>query len=564
MPPALTQQRPPEAQPAQPSPAPAAPQTPTTAPQLAAYLDNTTPWAKQQEAFEAALQTPLFAATMEQRTGKLIVSLGLIAYRYEQGLIDAALVVAMPSGVPRNWADEIDGAPPRPHRFPARIPHQTLVWQASRANTKTFQTQLEALLTFPGLAILLVNGEALLTDAFQKFAGRFLRARRTFAIADEVSQLMKTPPGRNKGQRSRVMMRIKPYTQYRLILDGTPADESILDLYSPFAWLDPAFLGHDSFYSFKHYYAEWEQKTVELYDPKLQRRIRRSFEAIKTDETGQKQFAHLDELRQRLSRCSFRVTRDQCFDIPNKLYSEYRYDLTPEQRRVYDELEAEHESNLSDGTQISVSLILTRYLRLQQILSNTYPSPVSGQLCGQCEGEGCEQCKGLGVVAMRAEPRTIDRKHHPRLKAMEEIASLETGSLIVWARFTNDIDELLALGHRLNKSPVRYDGTITLDEKTENLRAFQQGHAAWIVANQVAMQRGIDASRASAQIFYSNTFSGLQRRQCEDRTEAFGRNKGTGITDIVANDTIDEKIVAAHLSKRSVADYIMQQHQSER
>jgi hypothetical protein len=540
-------------------------------PQLADYLDNTTPWAKQQEAFAAVLRGApgfpnLFAATMEQRCGKLIVSLGVIAYRYEHNLIDAALVVAMPSGVPRNWADEIDGAEGRPARFPARIPHLTVVWSARRSSTKSFDAELEALLAFDGLALLLVNGEALLTEAFQKYAAKFLRKRRVFAIGDETSLLMKTAPGKNKGGRSRVMLRIKPYCHHRLILDGTPADESPLDLYSQFAWLDESFLGHKSFYSFKHYYAEWKQQTIEVFDPKLQKRVKRSFEAIVTDEaTGGKKFAHLDELQRRLASCSFRVTRAQCFDIPDKLYREYRYDLSDEQRRVYDEIETEHESRLADGTHITVAMVLTRYLRLQQVLSNTYPGAASGILCPSCRGEGfdedgneCENCSGSGIKMTRAEPRVIDRKHHPRLVAMIDIASVERGSLIVWARFTRDIDELMALGVELGRAPVRYDGAVPPDDKLAALRAFQRGDAGWIVANQAAMQRGVDASKADAMVFYSNTFSGLQRRQCEDRTEAVGRHAGTGVIDITADNTIDELIVAAHLQKKSVAAYVMQ------
>lgn len=536
-------------------------------PPLSNYLDNTTPWAKQQEAFTAILtgapnHPNLYAATMEQRTGKLIVSLGLMAYRYEAHQIDAALVVAMPSGVSQNWKDEIDGAEGHPARFPARIKHKVVVWQAFRAKTKIFAAELEALLTFDGFAILLVNGEAILTDAFQEFAAKFLKKRKVFAIADETSLLMKTPAGKNKGERTRVMMRIKRHVKYRLILDGTPADESPLDLFSQFAWLDESFLGHTSFYSFKHYYAQWETRTIEVFDPVQQKRVARSFEAIKEDEQGGKQFNHLDELQRRLAACSFRVTRDECFDIPDKLYSKYHYALSPEQRRVYDEIEHEHASMLHDGTKVTADMVLTRYLRLQQVVSNVWPGEMTGVLCPICSGEGCldlikNGCRGSGVKLTRTAPRLVDAKHHPRLRAMEDIASVERGSLIVWARFSRDIDELMALGKCLGKEPVRYDGTVPADEKAMNLAAFQRGAAGWIVANQVAMQRGINGSKADAQVFYSNTFSGLQRRQCEDRTEAVGRTRGTGIIDLIATDTVDEDIVAAHLQKRSVAIFVM-------
>jgi len=207
-------------------------------PRIEDYLVNITPWDKQREAFAfitdetKKYKGELTALICEQRTGKTPVALAKLAHHYLCGDIDAALVVAMPSGVPRGWADEIDGNPAegRLPKLTPLVPRSVLVWRASKARTKRHLEAQEALLKFDGLAILVVNGEAVLTEPFRLYAGRFLRARKTFAIIDETSLVIRAPGNK----RTKVLNGVRKLTRFRMILDGTPADESPLDLYSQY------------------------------------------------------------------------------------------------------------------------------------------------------------------------------------------------------------------------------------------------------------------------------------------------------------------------------------------
>ena len=534
----------------------------TGIPEITDYLQNTVPWGKQTEAFHAALDPAntfgdkLFALFMEQRTGKTPVALALLAYQYEHGHVDAALITAMPSGVPQNWADEIDGNPAegKPARFPVRIKRMIVVWDARRAATRQFQQRLADLLAFDGLAILLLNGEAVTTTAFRKFAPRFLRKRKVYGMIDETSLVIKSPGGPRGSKRTGVLNGVRPLTTYRLILDGTPAGESPLDLYSQVGWLSNEILGHATHQSFKHHYAAWEMKTY--YDKT--KKVTREYPAIQVDEeTGRKMYQHLDEMQERLAGISFICKRRDCFDIPDKLYTPYHFDLSTEQRRVYDELRGTYEAELSDGGAVSAKMVLTRYLRLQQVGSNFWPSERQLALCDDCRGEGCESCDGLGAHVSRTVERVIDPSGHPRFDALADVLSVNRDPVVVWARFTHDIDEIMRGVIRLGRYPVRYDGRCDPEEKHRNKSLFQSGKADLLAANQQAAQRGLDFSAAQAHVYYSNTFSGLQRQQTEDRTEVAGRARGTGVIDLAARDTVDEIIAAAHLEKRSVAEIIM-------
>jgi hypothetical protein len=520
----------------------------TEAPLLSDYLDNTTPWAKQQEAFAAALDEatnsfyPLFALFMEQRTGKAIVTIGLAAYKYERGEIDALLVVASPAGVPANWRDEIEGTPNAmpPRRLPDWVKRMTVVWDCGRAEQARYKQNLETLLGFKGLSILLVPGEAVSTDNWRRYAARFVRRRRTLAVVDESSLVM----ARAGNKRAKILRGLAHHTQHRLVLDGTPAGESPLAMYPQMAFLSTAILGADNSALFKAKYTNTLTVT---------RRDGRAYPALDPEAP----YKNLDEMAARLTPISFRCRRTECYDIPPKQYQPYHFDLSAEQRRVYASMESTYEAELRDGTLVSAAMVLTRYLRFQQIASNYWPSEIELTLCPDCRGHGCEACDGLGGVPSRTPPRVIDPKSDPRLTAYEDVLTLNPAPLITWARFDADVDKCMAAALRLNRRPVRYDGKVTKDQKYLNLRAFQGGIADVIVAKQSSMQRGVNAGAALAHVFYSNTFSGIQRQQSEDRTEVAGRTAGTAIIDLIARATKDEDIVLAHVSKLSLSETIM-------
>jgi SNF2 family DNA or RNA helicase len=327
-----------------------------------------------------------------------------------------------------------------------------------------------------------------------------------------------------------------------MILDGTPAGESPLAMYPQMAFLSTAILGADNSALFRAKYAEIKIE---------ERRDGRRYPVI----TG---FQNLDEMAERLTPVSFRCTRKECYDIPDKVYSPYRFSLGQEQRRVYDSLAEKYEAELSDGTSVDARMVLTRYLRLQQISSNYWPPTTELTLCPDCNGAGCEECDGLGGIPLMTSIKVISN-HDSRLEAFREVLQLHPAApLIVWARFTLDVDKCMQALVDAGRKPVRYDGRVSRDDKERNKRAFQAGEASDIVCNQGAAQRGINLGRARGHVFYSNTYSGIQRVQAEDRTEVAGRTEGTFVIDLLARDTKDEDIVEAHVKKLSLSEMVMQ------
>jgi hypothetical protein len=498
------------------------------------WPEGQAPYAKQEEAHAVSSGEPLFALLMEQRCGKAIVSLGTAVYQYHEKNIDAMVVIAMPSGIPQNWAEEIDV------RVPPSVNAMYFVWRSNKTATKNFQNQFECLMNHGGLAVLLMNGEAITTEAGKKALGRFLRKRRALVIGDETTLICSLPGN----MRSKVMRAVAklPGAVMRRILDGTPAEEGPIPLFSQFAFLSPSILGFTSFTAFKCFVAKWERRTNH---------------AQGRDYPVLVEYQNLDEVQRRIAPYSFRVKRTDVFDIPDKVYSTYHYDLSHEQRRVYDSMLEEYEAELRDGTNVSAPHVLARMTRLSQICANYYPHVVMPTICGACEGEGCEICDDVGAMMLATMKKIIDPKHDSRMQALEDVLSANKEPGILWCRFSETVDAALRLGEKLGRSPVRYDGQVDDDEKLAARYAFQGGAAGLFVAKASSAGRGLNLSAARFHVYVENEFSLLKRSQSEDRAEVGGRTFGTGVIDLCARGTIDEKMIEAHKTKTRIASIVM-------
>jgi len=455
--------------------------------------------------------------------------------------LDALVVVALPSGVPANWSDEIDV------RVPKDANARVMVWNARKADGAEYAERFKELLEHEGLACFLINGEAINTDTAKKAMGTFLRCRRALVVGDETS-LICSQPG---NVRSKVMEAIKglPGSVARRILDGTPGDESPLDLYSQVGFLDYKILGFDSWIAFKKYYAEWEEKKIYVAGEE------RKFQGLVVDEQGRKKYRNLDEMGRRLAPVSFRVRRADVFEIPDKVRVPYHFDLSAAQRAVYDPLREEFEAWLADGEKVTAKHALARMTRLDQVRGNWWPPQVIPAICMECEGEGCPVCNDVGAILSKTAKKIIDAKRNPLLDAAADVLSINARDPgIAWAVFDETIDGIMALASARGLNPLRYDGRVDDEQKAVNKREFQAGHSGLLVGKEASAGRGLNLSKAKWMMYCENGYSKRKRSQSEDRAEVAGRTFGTGIYDLIAADTYDQKKLDAHFAKGEVSD----------
>ena len=78
-------------------------------------------------------------------------------------------------------------------------------------------------------------------------------------------------------------------------------------------------------------------------------------------------FQNLDELNGLMQKFSYRVLKEDCLDLPDKVYIKREIELSPEQKKIYKEIQRYAISELSSIGTVSASSVITQIIRLHQI-----------------------------------------------------------------------------------------------------------------------------------------------------------------------------------------------------
>ena len=469
------------------------------------YRFKTKPYDHQIKALEKSWAQKTYALFMEMGTGKSKVLVDNIAMLYDRGAIRGALIVA-PKGVYKNW-DQIEF----PTHMPEHVEYTKVLWEASL--TKKKQYELDTLFDDKGdLKILIMNVEAFSTEKGLDFAHSFLNifVGRALIGIDE-STTIKNPTAK----RTKNILKIGNLAKYRRILTGSPVTKSPLDLYSQCKFLDPYHLNQQSYYSFRTRYANM---------------IERNFGGRRVQLVGS--YRNLGELTTLLDKFSYRVLKEECLDLPEKVYTKRFVQLTPEQKRVYNQLRQTALAMLDDKM-MSTMNVITQLMRLHQVT------------CGH----------------FKADDDSITKLDNNRVNALLELLEETDGKVIIWANYREDIRNIAdslkkAYG---DDSTVEYWGEVDSTLRQDNIAQFQQknGPTRYFVGNTQTGGYGITLTAANTVVYYSNNYNLEQRLQSEDRAHRIGQTGNVTYVDIVAEETIDDKIVKSLRSKINIANEIM-------
>ena len=450
------------------------------------YKFKTKPYEHQLEALEKSWAQETYALFMEMGTGKSKVLVDNIAMLYDRGAIRGALIVA-PKGVYKNW-DQIEF----PTHLPEHVEHTKVLWEPNI--TKKKQVELDTL--FDGkedLKILIMNVEAFSTTKGLDFAERFLNiflGRALFGI-DE-STTIKTPTAK----RTKNILKIGNLAKYRRILTGSPVTKSPLDLYSQCEFLDPYHLGHQSYYSFRARYANM---------------IDRNFGGRRVQIVGS--YRRLPELTAKLEKFSYRVLKEDCLDLPPKVFTKRIVELTDEQKKVYAQMKRMAIAEL-DGKVMSTVNVMTQLMRLHQVT------------CGH----------------FKADDQTVKPVKNNRITALLELLEETDGKVIIWANYREDIKNIVRSLKKAygEASTVEYHGGVDSTLRQDNIAQFQQknGPTRYFVGNAQTGGYGITLTAANTVVYYSNSYDLEKRLQSEDRAHRIGQTGSVTYVDFIAENTI--------------------------
>jgi len=439
---------------------------------------------------------------MEMGTGKTKVLIDNAAMLYDKGKIDGLLIVA-PKGVVGTWYDQ-----ELPTHLPDHIENVTVLWQANI--TKGQQEKLDSLFepeeTFH---ILIMNVEALSTTKGTDFAAKFISSHNTLMVIDE-STTIKNP----SAKRTKNILKLASTSKYRRIMTGSPVTKNPLDLFSQCYFLDPFHLEHESYYSFRTRYAI--MKTAHISG--------RSIQLV----SG---FKNLGELSDKLKPFSYRVLKEDCLDLPDKIFIKRQISLSPDQRKLYEQMRKEALAVLN-GKQVTTVNALTQLMRLHQIT------------CGH----------------FKANDGSTQTVKNNRLSELMDLLDEVEGKAIIWAHYQYDVQTILEAIKKEygDDSVVDYYGKTPNEERQDNIKKFQDDpRCRFLVGTPSTGGYGLTLTAASTVIYYSNGYDLEKRLQSEDRAHRIGQKKNVTYVDIIAEDTVDEKIVKALRDKINVASQVL-------
>lgn len=534
----------------------------------------------QAELFERTCDLPTWAVFFEQGLGKSRPIIRTAEHLFATNKIAAVIVVA-PNGVHRNWVT--DELPKH-----ATTTYRAAVFDSSRAGTRAHDSAVASVTTASNtLPWLCATYEGIITErgrdaVLTHVAAKYSSMRKTFTaerpfllIADETSRV-KNP----SAKRTKKILALARMAAYVRILNGTPVANSPLDVFAQMKLLDEHYWarhGIASYTAFKARFAVMKEIRIgarhdNIDNVQIVGADREDVEAYEGGgeingievEAGARPstgrtiqvivgYRDLDKIHALLEPCSTRLTKESAgLKLPPKLYSRVPFELSKEQRRAYDQLRsqymvelklkespgrkgneatiAETVSALEPGKLITATLAITRILRLHQIACGYLPDPDNPD----------------------AEPLLLTSAGDPRLDILRELVEDTPGQGLIWYRFQLD-------GHRiselLGKRCVRYDGTITSQTvRAEAIERFKRGDVQFFIGNPAAIGMGVSLPMAKSVIYYSNSFSLVDRLQSEDRAHRLNSTPAPVIYyDVAALQTVDEKIIKALQEKKDIA-----------
>ena len=539
---------------------------------------KTTPMKHQSKADWLLANNPEFyALACEQGTGKTWMLLNDIERQFNEGRINGALVLA-PKGVHSNWVRR---------EIPTHmsVDSRAGYWLAGlgkRAMRKLEKTVFEG--EPDELTILAMNIDAINTAKGYDFAMRFLKSRRCMMIVDE-SRRIKDPTSK----RTKKALALGDFTTSRRIASGTIIANGPLDAFGQYQFLRNGLLGTTSYRAFVSEYAELlpaESHVVQhtagnmrggarfnkwnggkmppvaltvLVDVEYDdgdrkyfaqagdlnweagaalritgwRKARNPPQIVKRDNEGMPVFRNLEKLRRKIEPYTYRVLKEDCLDLPPKIYQVRNFELTPAMRREYDAIESNMRYEFPDG-EIDMYNALTLVGKLQQA------------------------ARGFVYRDGEATP-FVDPKDNPALQLLSDTLEDVQGKFIIWAARRVEIDWINDLLKAKGIECVNYHGGIKDADRDAAIDAFQDPDSGvqGFVGTPAAGGTGLTLTAATTAIYYSDDFDLEARLQSEDRNHRKGTVGDCVYIDLVATDTKDERIAASHQAKSGTAKHIL-------
>lgn len=435
-----------------------------------------------------------FGELFEMGCGKTLTTIAVAGALYNLGKIDRVLVVA-PTSVCSVWPHDLN-------QF-ATFPWEARVLLGDKKKRLKALNELENW-PFKALRIAVINYESTHREGIFEA----LAAYKPDLIVCDESQQIKNP----SAAQSKALHKLGDAAPFRMILSGTPVQNNAVDLYSQYRFLDPAVYGAN-FYAFKNRYC-----------------IMGGY--------GQHQivgYRNMDELVEKEHSVAYRVTKEECLDLPQQTFINRYVQFTDAEQAIYEQLRKSSFLELETGENVTATTILTMYLRLMQLTG------------------------GFLTADESTRPKQVNTAKLDALADIVDDYVVDAGKkLVIFARFRA---EIAAIENLLRLRKIQYGsiyGDVPMEERGKIVDDFQTNPDTKVFVAQIQTAGlGITLHAASTAVFYSYDYNYANYAQALARIHRIGQRLPVTYIHLVVDGSIDEKILAALENKEDMAKTVV-------
>lgn len=303
---------------------------------------------------------------------------------------------------------------------------------------------------------------------------------------------------------SKVMMMLE--AKFRLLLTGTPLQNHLSEIWNLFQFATPGLLPG---------YTQFTQQFINPIEHEQDKERQRLLKRI-------------------LMPFILRRTKTEVLsELPQKTEITLKVELSPAERALYEQFRQEAVANLEDGSTSPIQA-LAELTKLRQTACNA------------------------ALVMPKKEAKSIpSSKMESFLKLVEELR-LNHHRALVFSQFTSHLalvrEQLDAIGIKYNY----LDGSTSPSERISLVKSFQEGDMPLFLISLKAGGTGLNLTAADYVIHLDPWWNPAIEDQASDRTYRIGQKKPVTVYRLIATDTIEEKIIELHKTKKSLADALLE------
>lgn len=327
-------------------------------------------------------------------------------------------------------------------------------------------------------------------ESFKILRNHIMKKKFDCMIVDE-SSVMKNM----SSQITTMILDIAKLIPHRFVLSGCPTPNHNSEIFPQMKFVDPELFGNN-YYGFLARYFHQDMSNPHNW--------------FQTDEDKERYFS-------RLSNKSVFLRKDDCIELPEKVFEIRKFDLAKRQKVYYDDLINDIKEHINQWSKFEFT---AKLMKLREVVSGF-------------------------VINKDGTITDFDNNKEELLR--EVIQEIGDKPIIVWCQFQHEIDTL-----------AKKFGGVGLTSKTKNrddiIRSFKNNEIKLLFTHPQLVGKGLTFTNCTYNIYYSLSFSYEEFKQSQDRIHRIGQNNKCTYIILQARGSIEERIYDCIQRKGNAVD----------